>query len=190
MARIVRPESAPRVVPRALVDARTEAEHVREAARTEGRLLIEAAIEEAERRLAEADAEVEALVAERTAALLVELGARRSAMLDAAESELLALAGEIAKRALDEAFELEPALLARHVASALAHARRARRVRLRVPRGAGAELASRLPDTLELVEDDALSGGDCIVESDVGRVDARLDDRVDRLVAALGGRAP
>ena len=179
MGRILK--DAGRVVPGVLLDARAEAEALRAAARREGH---------AEGR-AEAAAEV--------VATLASARAEAARMLAAARPAALVLAGKMAERIVGRAVALDPAVLEEIAGEALAaaRARLGDSVRLRVHPAAlpaleprWARLAARLSEgvTLALEADGAVDRCGCVVETPVGRVDARLDAQIAALERALAGR--
>ena len=75
------------------------------------------------------------------------------------------------------------------VTAALDRARRARQVRVRLHPDDVAALAalaaSPFPPAVTLTPDATLSRGDCIVESDLGTIDARVSTKLDALSEAL-----
>jgi type III secretion protein L len=177
-------------------DALRDAAAVRQAAEEAARATIEQARAQAERLLQEAAAEGR----ERGMAAVTELlvSARAEAARTRRESlgDLRALAVKIADKLLGRALALDPGLVVELAAQALEHAGEPRALRLRCH-----------PDDLELLErgrprlldrcrsvgalriessDDVPRGG-CVVESELGAVDARLATQLDAIERALRG---
>ncbi|HXX29403.1 MAG TPA: FliH/SctL family protein [Myxococcaceae bacterium] len=156
-----------------LADAERGAEEVRRQATEEGR---------AEGRRS---VEVELLRLHRLRGeLLGSMGVRRAA----AE-----LAAAMALRILGEAMATEPALWVRLCARAVASLRHSRAAVLRVHPSRARWLRSRLgelgggrpPRDLTVREDEGVTPDGCLVESDLGTVDARLETQVAVLRDAL-----
>ena len=186
------------VVPAAVMDARAEAETILRHAR-EG---ATATLEEARRRGLEQGR------AEGAAELAVLLAAGRAeadAMLARVEPAALAIAARMAQKIVGRAVELDPSIMAAIAAEAVAACRtREGVVQLRVHpddleavEGGRAALAARLGGdaTLELVADEGVERHGCVVDTSVGRVDARLSTQLAALRRALdadgdGGPAP
>lgn len=167
MARVIRGDGA-KVVPGEVVDARAEADRILADARARAEALVR------ERR--------EALEAEARAAAHLEVEAARRAAVAEVEDAVAALAVAVARRVVGEALEARPERVRALVREALSRVRRASRVRVRV-HPADAEALADLP--AELVPDEALARGDCVVDSDLGEVDARIEVRLEALRRAL-----
>jgi type III secretion protein L len=178
-----------RVVPAVVMDARAEAAAILEDARARAAVVVE----DARRRgLDEGRAEA-------AAALVGMLAAGRAeaeAMLTRVQPAALAIATRMAEKIVGRAVELDPTTMAAIAAGALDACRTRDGVaRLRVhPEDlaalelARAALAARLGDhaVLELVADEGVERYGCIVETSVGRVDARLATQLAALRRALG----
>jgi len=178
-----------RRIPRAVLDARTEAALiVAEAESAAAEIVRDARASVAE--LAETTAREarEAEIARVAAELLVE----RASELAKMERELeatIALASALAERIVGEALAIEPSRVALLAAHALEEARGARRIRIEAsPEDAAAlatELAS-LGDGVASVEtNEELSRGSLVVHTELGRIDARIAPQLARLSAAL-----
>jgi type III secretion protein L len=192
MGRVVKARG--HVVPGAVLDARAEAE----ALLSDARDRAGATLEEARRRglelgRAEGAAEV---------ALLLAAGrAEAEAMLARVEPAALTIAARMAEKIVGRAVELDPSIMAAIAAEAVAACRtREGVVHLRVhPDDLAAvapwraPLAERLGGdaTLELVADEGVERYGCVVDTPVGRVDARLSAQLAALRRALepGGDA-
>jgi type III secretion protein L len=158
---------------------RRSAGEVRAAARDEGR---------AEGRR-EAGAEL--------AAHLAALAEAQARWLARAEVEALDLAVEMARRIVGRELHGDPAALSEGAAAALRAAGRRRALRVRLHpdvlatlREHSASLAEATAGAaLELVSDPALAPGDVVVETEAGRVDGRIDSRLESFRAALDREA-
>jgi flagellar biosynthesis/type III secretory pathway protein FliH len=200
LARIVRAERrGPTVVRGEVYGAQLEAAGVREAATREAQQLIAAAREDIERASAAgfaagfADGHAEGCAA--AARELLEITAAREAAVRAQERQLRELALLLAGKLTAHAFEHEPAALRALIESLLPRVRRARRVVVRVHPEAEAFVRSRLSQllaaaeldgALQVVSDPAIEHGGCLIESEIGELDARLQTRLSELGRALG----
>jgi type III secretion protein L len=178
------------VVPAVVMDARAEAEAIVREARARAAATLEEARREGfeEGRAAGAAALVDLLAAGR---------AEVEAMLARVEPAALDIAARMAEKIVGRAVELDPTIMAAIAAEAVAACRtRDGVVRLRVhpddlaavmPARAG--LAERLGGdaTLELVADEGVERHGCVVDTSVGRVDARLATQLAALRRSLAG---
>ena len=163
-------------------------------AREEARRIVAAAHEEAgEVRAAAAREGAEAGRAEVT-----ELLARaRQAALEAGEqsrNDLRVLAVRIAEKILGRELTLSPEAVIDVVATALGEARSRRHLRVRVHPGDRPSLLEGRPRLeevliegaiLTLVDDDTIPRGGCIIETEVGTIDARLGSQLAAIERAL-----
>jgi len=195
------------VVPAVVMDARGEAAAIVERARRAA-ATARAEVEDARAEVAAARAEAvrdghdegRALAAAELAGLLVAGRAQADAMLARLEPEALAIAAKMAEKIVGRAVALEPAVMADIAAEALAACRvRGGLVKLRVHpddlaavEGARAALVARLggEGTLELVADEGVGRHGCVVDTPVGRVDARLATQLAALRGALTSEEP
>jgi type III secretion system HrpE/YscL family protein len=189
--------AAPRpIVPAAVFDAQREA----------GRLMAEARCE-AERVLATAHAEAEALRTAATVdgreaglATVTELlvGARTLAAQTRARAaaDLRTLAVRIAERILARTIALSPDAVADVASQALALAGEPRQVRVRCNpadlatlKAAGGRLGAVVSgaEVVAFDPDAAVSRGGCVVETELGAVDARLEVQLEAIERALSG---
>ncbi|MBI5516691.1 MAG: flagellar assembly protein FliH [Deltaproteobacteria bacterium] len=165
------------------------------AAHDEVRAMLQRAAQEAEETRARARAEAlahrEAALAEalgqarvEAVALLVDARARASRTLAEAEAELATLALEIARAVLGREAASGPEVLRDVARRALSRVRQARRVVLRVhPEDlpwAEADArrwlpAGMVPEVLAFEADPGVARGGCLVDTELGRVDARID---------------
>jgi type III secretion protein L len=122
---------------------------------------------------------------------LQQAGELRDRALAEAESELLGLAVKIAEKILGREIQSDPATVACIVKAALEHARRSRRLTIRV-HPADLPVLHACRDQLKLSEnagqdailshnlvaDADISPGGCIIETESGAIDARLETQL------------
>jgi len=178
-----------RVIPGMVLDARAEAEALRAAARSEA-----AALRDAARREGLAAGRAEAAV--EVASTLIAARAEAERLIGGARPAVLAIAAKMAERIVGRAVALDPTVMAEIAAQALDACRgRGGAIRLRVHpedlaalEGSRAALEARLPEggRLELAADDMVPRAGCVVETEVGRVDARIETQLAALERALG----
>jgi flagellar biosynthesis/type III secretory pathway protein FliH len=183
------------------MDARAAADQLVAAARREAERLLADARARRDEVLRNARDEGRAQAAAETAELLAAGRAEADAMLERARPAALAVAAKMAEKIVGRAVALEPAVMAEIAAEALAACRtREGVVTLRVhPEDLGlleerrATLAARLGGaaSLEVAGDETVGRMGCVVDTPVGRVDARLPALLARLTAAAreGGDA-
>jgi flagellar assembly protein FliH len=154
---------------------------------------------ELSRAYAAAEAEGYAAGTARAARELLSISAARLRVLQEDREQLqraaLSIAGKLAQREL----AADPALLAELIEPLVTRVRRAAHIGLRVHPDDALALGIRLADlaqraelegVLELIADPALERGDCVVESSIGELDARLATRLHELGRALGWETP
>ena len=185
MARVIRADqSGPKIVPATVADATERA-----------RAIVERAQARAQELLARAVADGRAQGRAEMAAALLALAQERDRMLAALEPQAVEVAMLAAKRVIGQELSQRPELVANIVAPLLDRVRRARQVTVRVHAEdraaleaclfvlrAGAELAAGV----QIETDIALDRGDCVVVSDVGTLDARIETQLEALARALG----
>lgn len=173
MARVIRGRA--RVVPAEVVGARARAAAI-----------LEQAAEEAERTRdtvrAELAAEAEATANARLAAAMLGVEVAREEAVHEVRRQMLSLSMQVARRILGETLAAEPERVRALVAETLGRVARARRA---VVRAHPADVPLLEGIAAEVVQDGSLSRGDCVVESDLGDVDARIETRLTRLMSAL-----
>lgn len=170
---------------------------VREA-EEEARRVRAAAASERERALAEAAEAGHAEGLARAAAALASAAAARDALLAGAAAELGGLAVSIARRILARELTLSPDAVTALAARAVAEVRARREVVVRVSpedeaavRGGEARLAALLErGALAVRLDPALARGDVVVETEAGRVDARVSTQLAAFARALEAASP
>jgi type III secretion system HrpE/YscL family protein len=185
MARILRADRAgPKVLPAIVAEA---AVHARE--------IVQRAEALAEQSRADALREARERARAELAAQLLRLAEQRDLQLAALEPQVIELALRAARRIVGEELALRPERVADMVAPLLARVRRARQVTLRVHPGDRGMLEqclqalrthSELQGSLSIEADPALGPGDCVVVSDAGVLDARIDTQLHALARALG----
>jgi type III secretion system HrpE/YscL family protein len=163
---------------RLLASARQEAAGILEQARAEAEMVRQQALERGQ---AQASA---ALVAAQAQARRIQVDAR---------ADLTRLAVAIAEKLLDEELALHPERVARIVERCLGQVGAARRVVLRVNPADQPTLDRELPRLRGLVEADALvlepdptiRAGGCLLETELGQVDGRLETQLQAILEAL-----
>jgi flagellar biosynthesis/type III secretory pathway protein FliH len=190
-----------RVVPAEIVDARIEAERIVATARAEAVRLVEEARAEAERLREEARAEAERLREEaRAAALaaaraeiaegLVAAARAREAAIAGAEREVQTLALVAAGRIVGEELALSPERIVTIVRNVTERARRARGVEVRVHPDDAVALERAVGASLRIIPDPTITRGGCVVTSELGIVDARVEVQLDAMARILGCESP
>ncbi|MEM9069061.1 MAG: FliH/SctL family protein [Myxococcota bacterium] len=186
MSRVIRGKD--KVVPGEVVDAHERASSIVSEAEAKAKALVEAAEQEAAAIRSRAEAEgTEAARAEAAALLVAAEQALREARAEA-EPKLVALAIGAAEQLLRAELELAPAKVHSLVGEVLDRARRAREQTLHVHPDDAPTLRTLLPGVV-LHEDESLERGDCVVETDLGRLDGRLSVRVAALRRVLEGNS-
>jgi type III secretion protein L len=183
--RLVRREVLSEVteVQRELAEARAEAEAIVDAAREEAD-----AIREQARREGLADGHREALE------VLGHARAEYDALMSRAEPDMVELAFRIARSVIGTELQREPDTIARIVANQLEHVRGRRQVVIVVhpedrPRLEAYEdqLAQLVEGAALYIDDDRdIEPGGCIIQTESGRIDARLDVQLEALRGGLG----
>lgn len=197
------PDSAERIIDEgreraeALVArARDEAEQIRHDAREEA---WAEAFADAKARL---DATLKESVAEQTAAfeqartaVLERIDASLEERLDQLEQQLAGLVAAMAEKVIRRSVEDDAQVVVDVVRATIEEAVGARRFTVRVPapdedlvREATAELlaAADGAERLEIVPDEAIGPGGCIVETERGRFDARIETQIELLEDEIG----
>lgn len=174
------------VVPAAVYDAQLEAAEIRRRALAEAELIRQ-----------QAHAEGYAAGNAEAARKLFDLAAREAELIKRTESEATQAALLVAGQLLGTTLATEPERVAALLRPHLARLRRAQRLVLLVhPDDAAwlerhpkvlSELREQhtLANSLELRGDPSITRGGCIVESNIGDLDARVETRLTLLAAAL-----
>lgn len=184
MTRIVRAERrGPALIPAVVADANERA-----------RAIIAQATAQADATRAQA---LEAARAEARAELATEhlaLGQAHASELAAQQRQAIELAAAIARTLVADELTARPERIAAIAAPLIARVRRARRVTLRVHPDDVATLELALAQlrercgvhgALDVTSDTAIARGGCVVSSDAGTLDARVETRIDALARAL-----
>lgn len=182
MARVIR-DGGP-VVPGEVVDATAEAAGIVEAAKKEAQQILEAARAEAGEIERDADARGRAAADTGAAAMLAAAAKIRDGALAEAEAEATRIALSAARHIVTGELALAPDKTTAIVRDVLDRARRARRVRVEVHPDDAPRIRTALPG-VEVIEAPAVTPGGCIVHTDLGTLDARLEVRFDALEKAL-----
>jgi type III secretion system HrpE/YscL family protein len=163
-------------------------------AREQARAIVERAQEMAVGQRARATEEGRTQGRSELAAELIAFTRERERTLRALEAQTIDIAMQVAKRIIGEELALRPELAAQMARPLLARVRRAKQVTLRVHPDDRAALepllrhetkGGELPGGLRLEADASLSRGGCVVISDVGTLDARIETQLDALARAL-----
>jgi type III secretion protein L len=182
------------VIPAEVHDAHREAERLKAEARAEAARIVAgaAAAREAARREGQAAGREEGLA--EVTGLLVRARATAAAARAEAAADLRTLAVRIAEKVVGRALAAGPELAADYCAAALAAARHQREITLRVhPDDLAAveaarpqlrALLARAPD-LAVRADASVARGGCLVETEAGVIDARLETQLDAIERAL-----
>lgn len=183
----------------AVFDAAAQARGLLAAAEADAARIRASAEGERERLRADALAEGRAEGLGRAAAALACAAAERDRRLAALAPEVAALAVDVARRVLGRELAQDPAAVVDLAARALAQARERREVVLRVSpedaalvRGAEGRLAALLARAPGLVvrEDASLERGGVVVETEAGRIDARVEAQLAAMERALAEATP
>jgi type III secretion protein L len=177
-------------------DAKLEGERLLAEAREQAERVVAAARDDAERigRKAEAEGRERGLAA--VTELLVGARAVAARARAWAEAELRALGVRIAEKLLGRELALDPAAVVDVAATAMRHAGEPREL---VVRCASEDLEAlergkprlvercRAAQAVRFVADDRVARGGCIVETELGVVDARLSTQLEAIERALRG---
>jgi flagellar assembly protein FliH len=188
MTRLIRCDQSPRVVPALVGDATVRA-----------RLIIERAEAQTEQLRSVASAEGRAQGLASLSAAFAELAAARDRELAALEPHAIQIALSAAKQIVGEELALSPERIAAIVAPLIARLRRSSVLTLRLhPEDAAfvqdhaSELLanSRSNARIQVEGDAAIARGGCLVVSDIGSLDARLESRLDLMGRAMLASLP
>ena len=178
------------------------------AAREEGKQLVDAAREEAARILEEARVTAEQMRETareegytdgitRLNELALQFQATHDRLLEESRGELIRLGVRVAEKILGRELEVNPEALTDLVIRAIRGIRHERRIQIRVSpedmeraRAGHARLLEEVGAgrEIEFREDTSIKAGGCIVETDLGIIDARLDTQLRVLERALLAR--
>jgi type III secretion protein L len=185
-------KAAPALVPSKIVKgdaygASMEAAQIVDAARAQAGKILEGAAQDRQAILDAAREEAYADGLRQWNAAIAEANAARDRRLAESEPELIRLAVRIAQKILGEELRINPEAIVGVARQCLQGLGRERSLTLRVAPG-DAEIARRRTDALreaagrnrsiEVMTDAAVSPGGCIVESEYGVIDARLETQI------------
>lgn len=181
--------AATRILRPAQLEALTEAERLLARAREQAAGILEQARAEAEAVRQQAQEQGQA----RAGAALVAAREQAQRILQEARADLTRLAVAIAEKLLDEELALHPERVTRIVERCLAEAGAARRLVLRINPADRPTLDRELPRLRGLVEAEALQlepdptvrAGGCLLETELGQVDGRLETQLQAILEAL-----
>jgi type III secretion protein L len=182
-----------------LYDARLEAERILAEARAEAQRIVAEAESEAERARAQAVQEGRERGLAAVSELLVGARAVAARARQSAEADLRALAVKIAEKILGRELELQPNAVVDVAREAIRLIGEPHTVTLRAHPDDVEALERGRPRLLERLRtsaaltiraDERIGRGGCIVESELGLVDARLSTQLEAIERALRGEAP
>lgn len=192
--RVVRAAGGARLVPREAVDAVGRARALLAEAERERDRVLASAREEAEALRTQAYREGREQARAESSAWMTAATARWSAALEAEQSSVVTLACDVVLAVLGRESSLGVEVVRDVTKQALSRVRRARRVVLKVSPheidGVRAAMqawlpAGMTPDVLDVESDPSVRAGGVIVETELGRLDARLDVQLAAIRRAL-----
>lgn len=180
------------VLPAAVVRAREEAARIVLAAEERARAIVREAEAKAARDAEEVSRAAREAEIARLAAAHVALRAREESRATREIDRTVAMAVMLAERIVGEALAVDGARIATLATEALRETRGARRMRVEASpadvamlRHVLAEVGSDVAEVVEVVANEELTRGSVVVETELGRVDARLRPQLERLATAL-----
>ncbi|MBN8612000.1 MAG: type III secretion system stator protein SctL [Deltaproteobacteria bacterium] len=190
MARVIRAGTA--ITKAGLVRARDEARSVLEAARAEAAAIRAHAEDEAARLGREASERGAREGRASVAALEARAATARARSIEDAERTVVGLVTRIAERVLHDSLADAPERVVPAVRAELLRVRRAKQVEVRVHPDDAAALEAALargevfePSAIRITPDASLTRGGCVLTSDLGTLDARLEVQLDAFERAL-----
>lgn len=188
-------DRAVRVIGARVVDSLEQADIDVEQARREGERILDEARQEADEMRERARQEGHAEGIEEVVELIARAKREYTELVDSAEDDMLELAFRLARRIVGQAIELEPARVEEMVATVLRHARGKRRISVAVcPEDldvleASADRMSKLVDgvPVHFEGDETLVRGSCVIQTESGRIDGRIQTQLETLMRALRG---
>jgi type III secretion system HrpE/YscL family protein len=166
----------------------------------EARRMAGGIIEEAEKDAERIRSEAERVGLERgqaqAAGIILGAGRRKEKMLEQFEKEIIGLVLKAAAAIVDKSRQLDPLVVTEVYRRALSSFEGAAEITLRVcpedHEAAGALLAEweggeNISRRVRVVRDGAVSPGGCIVESELGSVDGRIETQLEAIRKALAG---
>jgi type III secretion protein L len=191
--KIIKPGAAPdqltgaRVVKREAFDATIEAARILETAHAQARKILETAEQEKLSIVDAACQEAYEQGLQQWNDAVAEANAARDRRLAESEPEMIRLAVRIAQKIIGAELRLNPQAIVSMAAECLQGLRRERSLTLRVQPGDVDRLREQITllreaagphRSIEVVADPAITSGGCIVESEYGVIDARLETQI------------
>jgi flagellar biosynthesis/type III secretory pathway protein FliH len=188
-------ERRPQVVKSRVVHQLEELDEVVGNARDQARDVLEEARADAEELRRKAREQGEAEAQERSLELLGEAQKVYDSAIQDAESDLLDMAFRLAERIIGTAIEFEPELVSALVRDVVKRARGRRSVSVFVHPADAQTLVSQRDELAELLGgaalsiegDETLSRGSCVLRTDTGDIDARLETRLEAIRRSIRG---
>lgn len=177
---------------RLLMEARLQAAECLHAAEARARAVEAEAREQGYRAGLEAAREAQRALLAEVEALRAEVHAERERFFDGLEPEVVQLALGVAEKIIRQEVDLHPEIVVGIARAALSRLKEARTVRVTASPADAEVLRARLPeslphalDALEVAANPHVTAGGCLVDSDRGSVDARLERQLERAAAAV-----
>ena len=180
-------------------DASQEAREITGRAEEEAAGVVQAAREEAERIRENARAEGRKEARAEANALLVKARIEREKIIASAEPQLVGLGRRIAEKIIGRELEVDEGVIVDVVRQAIATVRQQREIIIRANPADLEALEGRRQDLVSVLArakdvtlrgDPEISRGGCVVESELGTIDAQLEtqlDVIERILAGEGG---
>ena len=184
-----------RVIEARVVDSLERAGVAIEKAQREANRLVEVAQHEAKAIRAEAREEGRTEGLEDTLAELARARRDYQELIAGAEDDMLEMAFRLARRIIGEAVELEPQRVRHMVSNVLSHARGKREIVVQVSPDdlpvvqEGCDAFARQVDGVRVhfEADASLERGSCVIQTESGRIDGRIEAQLETLKRALRG---
>jgi type III secretion protein L len=183
---------APKLVKRESISAMLDAVTILDTAREQARAILRDAEDRRAETLAEANLEGEAEGLRRYLDAISALRKEADTHYEQAETELVKLGSAIARKIVGEELRSSDETIVNIVREALASAHRANSIVIRAHAGDARSLSKQKQDLhlpaacmVEMRADSSLAPGDCVIESELGIVDARLETQLRVIEAAL-----
>lgn len=195
MARVIVADYVgPEVVPGSVRSAQVAADALLQRAQTQAAELLLRAQQDADALIAQARVEAGLQAREESTQVLLEASAARDRALADARAQVIAVGIAAAEKILGASLNANPTLIEDVVRPLLARVRRARRLELRLhpddaqtltPRLTALEADSGVGCPIRVESDAMLRRGSCVLVSDLGILDARLETRLELVARAL-----
>lgn len=190
MARVIRSHTA--VTKAVVVRANEDARAIVREAESRAALILESAEREAETLRREASERGASEGRASVAALEVRAATARARSIEDAERTMVSLVTRVAERVLHAALEDAPARVVPAVREELTRIRRAKQIEVRVHPTDAATLEAALArgeslgsGALRITADAAITRGGCVLTSELGTLDARLEVQLEAFERAL-----